>query len=309
NETSIAVNPTDPNNMIGGANDYQLALNPGGHVSETVLSRAHVTFDAGKTWSEYPIFSNFAYQGTGDPALAYDDAGNAYYATLGFRFVGPFNATNPDILVSHSYDKGKTWSTSRIASGSGTATSVGDLLDKEYIAAWGDGNAIVTYGDFRLGQNGRFISAKIYASVTHNAGRTWSTPRVISGGFDEAFASVPTVTADGRIFVAFLNTTHPTSGRDAYEVVEVDPQTGTALSSPTEVADVIDGFHDYPLGFGSQTHQDSIFRTWAAGSISADPTDADHLAVVWSDMRNTTHPVPRNPYKADTRGPPSSDAP
>src|SRR5947209_20425516 len=43
NETSIAVNPIDENNLIGGANDYQLALNPGGNVSETIQSRAHVT--------------------------------------------------------------------------------------------------------------------------------------------------------------------------------------------------------------------------------------------------------------------------
>ena len=28
NETSVAVNPTDPLNMIGGLNDYQLGLNP-----------------------------------------------------------------------------------------------------------------------------------------------------------------------------------------------------------------------------------------------------------------------------------------
>src|SRR5512142_2649968 len=68
NETSIAVNPANPLNMIGGANDYQLALNPGGHVTESVLSRAHVTFDGGKTWSEYPILFDSAYQATGDPA-------------------------------------------------------------------------------------------------------------------------------------------------------------------------------------------------------------------------------------------------
>jgi hypothetical protein len=78
NETSIAVNPTDAGNMIGGANDYQLAVNPGGHVSETVLSRAHVTFDGGQTWSEYPLYSNSAYQATGDPAVAFDAAGHAY---------------------------------------------------------------------------------------------------------------------------------------------------------------------------------------------------------------------------------------
>jgi len=57
NETSIAVNPTDANNIIRG--------------------------------------SNSAYRGTGDPAIAFDADGHAYYATLGFRFVGPANATNP----------------------------------------------------------------------------------------------------------------------------------------------------------------------------------------------------------------------
>ncbi|HEX9561762.1 MAG TPA: hypothetical protein VGA76_11070, partial [Candidatus Dormibacteraeota bacterium] len=89
NETSIAVNPTNQLNMIGGANDYQLTLNPDGHLTETILSRAHVTFDGGKTWSMYPVFSNSSYQATGDPALAFDASGHAYYSTLGFRFVGP----------------------------------------------------------------------------------------------------------------------------------------------------------------------------------------------------------------------------
>ncbi len=65
NETSIAVNPTNVNNMIGGANDYQLAVNSGGHVSETVLSRAHVTFDGGKTWSMYPRLLELELPGDG----------------------------------------------------------------------------------------------------------------------------------------------------------------------------------------------------------------------------------------------------
>ncbi|HET7045253.1 MAG TPA: hypothetical protein VFI37_10425, partial [Gaiellaceae bacterium] len=159
-------------NIIGGANDYQLGINPGGHVSETVLSRAHVTFDGGRTWSEFPLYSNSAYQGTGDPAVAFDAAGHAYYATLGFRFVGPANSTNPDVVVANSGDKGRTWKTVVVGRGSGTATSVGDFLDKEYIAAWGDGNAIVTFGDFRQAQKGSFVSARIYSVVTHDAGKT-----------------------------------------------------------------------------------------------------------------------------------------
>lgn len=300
NETSIAVNPTDAMNMIGGANDYQIGLNSGGHVSETVLSRAHVTFDGGTTWSMYPIFSSSTYQGTGDPALAFDASGHAYYGTLGFRFVGPGNATNPDVLVSNSGDKGKTWSTVRVASGSGTATSVGDLLDKEYVAAWGNGNAIVTYGDFRLGQKGGFISARIFASVTHDGGNSWSTPTVISGSLDQAFVSTPVVAKDGRVYVSFLNTTDLTTGRDDYEVVEVSPTTGARLSGPVKVATVIDGATDYPIAGGRQTYQDSLFRSWAAGDITADPTDAAHLAVVWSDMRNGVTPAPSDPYVAKT---------
>jgi hypothetical protein len=300
NETSIAVNPTDPNNMIGGANDYQLGINTGGHVTESVLSRAHVTFDGGTTWSMYPLNSSSTYQATGDPAVAFDASGHAYYATLGFRFVGPGNAQSPDVLVANSSDKGKTWNTVRIAAGSGVFTSVGDLLDKEYIAAWGNGNAIVTYGDFRLAQKGSFVSAKIYSSVTHDGGKTWSAPVLISGDLSSAFVSVPTVAANGRIFVAFLNTTDVVTGRDDYEVVEVSPSTGARVAGPTKVATVIDGATDYPIAFGRQTYQDSLFRTWAAGNIAADPTNADHLAVVWSDMRNSVTPAPTDPYTATT---------
>jgi hypothetical protein len=300
NETSIAVNPTNPLNMIGGLNDYQLAVNPGGHVSESVLSRAHVTFDGGKTWTTYPIYSNSRYQGTGDPSVAFDASGNAYYATLGFRFVGPYNAQSPDVVVQASSDGGVHWSQARVGSGSGVATSVGDSLDKEYLAAWGDGNAIVTWGLFRQGQHGALLSTRIYASVTHDAGATWSQPTVISGSLDQAFDATPTVTADGRIFVSFLNTADPVNYRDTIEVVEVNPINGQALGTPVDVALAFDGATDYPIAFGLQTYQDSAFRTWAAGNITADPTNADHLALVWSDMRNSTLPAPTDPYAATT---------
>lgn len=299
NETSIAVNPTDGNNILGGANDYQLGFNNGGHVTETVLSRAHVTFDGGTHWSEYPIFVNSTYQASGDPSVAFDASGHAYYATLGFRFVGPTNAQSPDVLVGNSGDGGKTWTSVKVASGSGNFGSVGDVLDKEYITAWGSGNAIVVYGDFRQSQKGSFVSARIYASVTHDSGASWSTPHVISGNLDEAFVATPTV--DGNtIAVSFLNTTDLNTGRDDYMVVKVSPTTGLALGAPVKVATVIDGATDYPIALGRQTYQDSIFRSWAAGNITADPTDSAHLAVVWSDMRNSTTPAPTDPYAATT---------
>jgi len=287
NETSIAVNPTNEQNIIGGTNDYQLGLNPGGHVSQTALSRAHVTFDGGRTWSEYPINFTSTYQATGDPSVAFDAAGRAYYGTMGFRFLGPTKIQNPDVLVATSGDGGKSWESVRVATGSGNSNSVGDLLDKEYLVAWGDGNAIVTWGDLRFGPKQVFEGEKIYSSVTHDGGKTWTAPQVISGDATIAFVSVPTVTAGGRVFVAFIDFDDFTTGRDHYKVVEVSPTTGGRLSGPVTVAQLIDGFNDYPIAFGRQTYQDSLFRSWAAGNITTDPTDASHLAVVWSDMRNS----------------------
>ncbi|TML69423.1 MAG: hypothetical protein E6G13_09800 [Actinobacteria bacterium] len=285
NETSIAINPTDQRNLIGGANDYQLGLNPAGHTTESVLSRAHVTFDGGHTWTMYPVFSNSAYQATGDPSVAFDDAGHAYYATLGLRFVST-KAQNPDVLVSTSADGGKTWAVNRIAQGSGNEGSVGDLLDKEYVTAWGNGNAVVTFGDFRLAQKGAFTTAVIYSSITHDAGQTWSTPQPISAPDNQAFVSVPVHTADGRLFAAYMNTADPVEGRDTYRVVELSPATGAQIAGPFSVGLVVDGINDYPFALGSPTYHDSIFRSWAAGNITSDPTTPGHLAVVWSDMRD-----------------------
>ena len=308
NETSIAVNPTNPSNMVASANDYQLA---NGGKNETIFSRAHVTFDAGKTWTTYPINFN-GNIATGDPAVAFDATGRAYISTLGFGFgQGSPTGKNADILVSTSTDGGKTWTTAaRVAQGSGSFGSVGIFNDKEYIAAWGDGNAIVTWSRFNDLQKGAYGGSPIYATVTHDGGKTWTDGVAISGaaafcasftaGCDQDQNSTPVVAADGSIYVSFLTTRDNSNGRDAYAVVQVDPQTGRRVAGPFKVADLVDGVGDYPVSaFGDTTYQDSVFRTWSAGNLAADPTNAQHLAVSWSDMRNSTL-TSSDPYATKT---------
>ena len=217
--------------------------------------------------------------------------------------------------MARSSDAGQTWTNPvRVASGSGGASSPGVLNDKEYIAAWGDGNAIVTWTVFNFGIGGSYISSPIYASVTHDGGRTWSAGVEISGS--AAFCvgaqggtkcnqdqfSAPVVAADGSIYVAFINFAEPTTtGRDQYLVVKVDPATGHRVAGPYQVGLVYDGYTDYPINIdGRETYHDSEFRSNAAGNIAADPTNANHLAAVWSDMRNSTLPAPSDPYAAAT---------
>ena len=301
NETSIAVNPTNALNMIGGANDYQLTLNTTGKLSEMIQSQAHVTFDGGKTWSDFPVFSNSDYQATGDPSVAFDANGHAYYATLGFRFVSSTNVMNADVLVSNSGDGGKSWSVVRVQPGSGLLTSPGNSLDKEYITAWGNGNVIVTWTNFLQAQKGALVSITTHSSVSHDSGRTWSPQNTISGGLNLSDFTTPEMTADGRLFVTFINTpAGSTTGRDDFEIVELSPTTGAMIGGPVKIASVFDGSTDYPIAFGRQTFQDSVFRNGDPFSLAVDPTDGAHMAAVWADMRNSTLPAPSDPYTAKT---------
>src|SRR5712692_9587896 len=111
NETTIAVNPTNPQNLIGSANDYQYVYSSsGGVISHTLYSRAHVTFDGGQTWTDYVVpFNTNLYKATGDPAVAFDAVGTAYLATLGFTRLPNGDLTPPDMQVTHSADGARSW--------------------------------------------------------------------------------------------------------------------------------------------------------------------------------------------------------
>ena len=121
NETAIAVNHKNPLNIIGSANDYQLKVSSGGSILTTVFSRAHVSFDGGKTWTTYPIRFN-GYQDTGDPSIAFDARGTAYLTTLA-------NGGNntPDVVVASSSDGGRTWSTPVVVA-AGKGSFSGDVV-------------------------------------------------------------------------------------------------------------------------------------------------------------------------------------
>jgi len=101
NETSIAVNPTDPDNLLGGANDYRLGFGSSG---------VYTTTNGGDSWYDaiipFPSLPNGDnLDGGGDPVTVFDRDGVAYYMEINFNRTDDTGG----IFVSRSTDGGFTW--------------------------------------------------------------------------------------------------------------------------------------------------------------------------------------------------------
>src|SRR5919199_2002358 len=112
NETPLAVNPRNPQNLITGNNDWN--YNDGCGVN--------ASFDGGKSWTKtlpngfLPGITKYtndplvpgtgAYDFAGDPYVAFGPDGTAYFSCFGYQGTPPYNVV---LLLSRSYDGGKTW--------------------------------------------------------------------------------------------------------------------------------------------------------------------------------------------------------
>src|SRR4051812_10316170 len=109
NETPLAVNPVNPQNIITGNNDWNYNNGCG----------VNASFNGGKTWTKtlpsgfVPGVTRFTNDpdvpGTGDgdfggdPAAAFGPDGTAYFACFSY------DGTNTSLLLSRSGDGGRTW--------------------------------------------------------------------------------------------------------------------------------------------------------------------------------------------------------
>jgi hypothetical protein len=102
NETSIDTNPVVRKNIIAGANDYRLGWGTSGVYAST---------DNGQKWygsvTPFPsVPGDDHVDGGGDPAIAFDREGVAYYAQIRFERETDRNG----IFVNRSTNGGFTWS-------------------------------------------------------------------------------------------------------------------------------------------------------------------------------------------------------
>ena len=328
NETSIAVNPTDPSNVIGGANDYEPGV-------DSVMG-LYASFDGGHTWpysrhAPQVITPDRQMYGSGDPVIAFDAEGVAYASSIAF---GRANCDSY-ITVSRSTNKGVTWSTPVDGDSPGSGLEVGDGIavhnagpedcqifhDKEWMAAGPRPEGVplvegtdpehvspdrlyVTWTRFDFGPDGTtYVESPIYVVYSDDQGRHWSAPQEISG--ESAELCEP----------QFGDLDPPACDEDQFSVPVVDPNSGAVYVAFQNFNTLSTEFSSYLLvrSFdGGQTWEGPFFITEVADGADKYPVCAGRqtlddmcarvnaagnidveastgrLHLAWSDNRNGT---------------------
>lgn len=188
-ETSIAINPTDPSNVVGVAQ---------------VPPSFYPSADGGMTWSEGFLTDPRA---LGDPSVIFDRSGNAYYG-----YIGAFSHSG--IFVNKSTDGGFTWN----PLGTTVIEHEGDIPfeDKCYPCAdWTfgphHGNVYIAWTQFdRYGSSDPSDSTRILFARSMDGVESFLPPVLVSdlGGNavdsdDTVEGAVPSVGPDGTVYVAW----------------------------------------------------------------------------------------------------------
>jgi len=286
NETTIAINPTNPMNVVAGANDYRVCCDFTGLNDAT--GWAYYSFDGGATWGNVQLPALTVETGAagqlkkvdsaGDPVVAFSPDGVAYYANIAFSRISPASA----IIVSVSRDGGRTWSAPNVVA----FTDAGNFVnDKDWIAAGPNGKVVVTWTRFNLGPRGAgYLESPIVGAFSKDYGRTWNRQ-----GFPISDAAHPfnqgsqaQYGPDGALYVSYEGASPLTGYSTDAMVLARSSDDGMSFQTLELAPRVFDDLDCYPVFAGSQTLSDMHFRLNSYPSMSIDPISGQ-IAIVWTD--------------------------
>jgi hypothetical protein len=299
NETTIAVNPFNPRNLVSGTNDYRIFNTREGRNDGSGF--AYTTLDGGHTWKDV-LLPHLTFQtgatGTlsdmdsaGDPAIAFGPHNTVYYANLVFSRLN----NGSGVVVSKSTDGGVTWGDPAIVHTDGVDANGNPLdtqffNDKEWITVdQRTGTVYVTWTSF--GPSG----SPIQLSRSEDGGKTWSAPVAVNPASSFAAGGVtpfssgsnPRVNRKGDLFIAYesavcqtLACDQPTD-HDAV-IVAVSHDHGLTFTSK-EVATNFD--FPFNADVGRDTLTGENFRINSFPQLTIDPL-TDALFATWADDRN-----------------------
>ena len=287
NETSIAVDPTDPMRVVAGANDYRVCCDSQGLNDSTAW--AYASRDGGRTWTNVQVPGLTVETGgvgaftrvdtAGDPALAFGPDGTLYYANIVFNRSSPASG----IAVSVSHDAGLTWDAPVMVAFTGAPNFIND---KEWVAVGPDGRVVVTWTRFDFGPRASaFRQSPIVMATSTDHGRSFSSWRPVSDrNHPYNQGSMPEFASDGTLYVAY-ETSSPATGY-ATDATAISRSTdGGQTFSTVEVGRVYDDPDCYPLYADRPTLSGEHFRLNGYPAFDIDAVTG-RLAVAWADDQN-----------------------
>ena len=326
NETYVAVDPLNSRNIVAGYNDYRrgdstcglsFSTNGGAAWADATIPNGFVRGTAfGGTPREY-------FQASGDPSVAWDTRGNAYYTCLEFKRGAGVTEDADQSSAFYVYrstgTKGASWNfTGRpVAEHNDVAGAGNFLLDKPLMAV-DDSTAspfrdriYVTWTTYAADG-----TAYIYEANSADYGEHFSAPVLVStnsslcprpasathplGTCDNNSFSEPFTAPDGTLYVVWdsYNSTHSSAADNHSQVLLARSSDGGAtFSAPVKVGD----FYDLPDCATYQGGADagsacvpeksstaaSIFRAANYPYGAVDPRHPDTIAVTYASYINS----------------------
>ncbi len=177
NESSIAVNPLNPLNLIGSAVDYR----------DTSATWIYVSHDGAKTWTNLKLGRPHPkWSASNDPSVTFDLEGTAYLVigAFGKRSSGlQGQAVENGVYILRSTDEGYTWTPHiQVIEHTGEQTIDSTFEDKYYICC--DNSEISPYkGHLYIPWKrvwAKDSATQIVISKSTDKGNSWSAPVAVS---------------------------------------------------------------------------------------------------------------------------------
>lgn len=267
-EPTLAVDPTNPNNVLVAAKDWRTGPKQVWYYRSTDGGRTWLDGNADTGASELPNAS--------DPVLAFDATGTAYLSYIGYN---QNDLSVGGIFVSHSTNAGQSWEKPVLVAANDELT----FHDKEWITVDRSDNPATRgtiYVSWTLFKtiNPRSERGDIVVSRSTDGGKSFSAPvRASLPAQDETQGSYPAIGPDGELYVLYYSDSGGSNaggGQGLFIAKSADG--GATFGAATRVSSVSRPPSPLP---------GSAFRVFVLPALAVDP-NSGALYATWNDSRN-----------------------
>ncbi|GAB4369167.1 MAG: hypothetical protein Kow0042_10710 [Calditrichia bacterium] len=260
NETAMAVNPTNTENLIVSMNDFRQGLSG----QSIAYSK-----DGGESWNLLTVVApenNVYYI---DPSVAFDPSGNAYIAYLAVK-QGAF-LTGTGIAVLKSTDGGENWSTPLYIANDLTNSSV--THSRPFIAVHPTSNDIYVSWVITEGNTAYPVIAR-----SKDGAQSFSSRVAITQEQGAVRNAIPAISLDGTVYVTYFDLL-----TSQIKVARSDDQGTTFQAVHTLEVEQIGEAFGYRRVLKGALKVNSY--PWITVDNSPAPTSGN-VYVTWADNRN-----------------------